>query len=87
APLFSVPEGQVALGLGIHGEPGIAAQAILPAADLARMLLEPLLAERPQGHDGRVAVVLNGLGRTKYEELFVLWHHLTGLMTDAGLTV
>ena len=87
APLFSVPEGQVALGLGIHGEPGIAAQAILPAADLARMLLKPLLAERPQGHDGRVAVVLNGLGRTKYEELFVLWHHLTGLMTDAGLTV
>lgn len=87
APLFSVPEGEVALGLGIHGEPGIAAQAILPAADLARMLLEPLLAERPQGHDGRVAVVLNGLGRTKYEELFVLWHHLTGLMTDAGLTV
>ncbi|MEQ5794588.1 dihydroxyacetone kinase family protein [Paracoccus sp. NFXS7] len=87
APLFTVPEGQVALGLGIHGEPGIAAQAILPAADLARMLLEPLLAERPKGHDGRVAVVLNGLGRTKYEELFVLWHHLTGLMTDAGLTV
>lgn len=87
APLFTVPEGQVALGLGIHGEPGIAAQAILPAADLARMLLKPLLAERPQGHDGRVAVVLNGLGRTKYEELFVLWHHLTGLMTDAGLTV
>lgn len=87
APLFTVPEGQVALGLGIHGEPGIAKQAILPAADLARMLLEPLLAERPQGHDGRVAVVLNGLGRTKYEELFVLWHHLTGLMTDAGLTV
>lgn len=87
APLFTVPEGQVALGLGIHGEPGIAAQAILPAADLARMLLDPLLAERPQGHDGRVAVVLNGLGRTKYEELFVLWHHLTGQMTDAGLTV
>lgn len=87
APLFTVPEGQVALGLGIHGEPGIAAQAIVPAADLARMLLDPLLAERPQGHDGRVAVVLNGLGRTKYEELFVLWHHLTGLMAEAGLTV
>ncbi|KIX18122.1 dihydroxyacetone kinase family protein [Paracoccus sp. 228] len=87
APLFTVPEGQVALGLGIHGEPGIAEQAVLPAADLARMLLKPLLAERPHGHDGRVAVVLNGLGRTKYEELFVLWHHLTGLMTDAGLTI
>ena len=86
APLFTVPEGQVALGLGIHGEPGIRSEALAPAADLARMLLEPLLAERPEGHDGRVAVVLNGLGRTKYEELFVLWHHLSGLMQDAGLT-
>ncbi|WP_405404284.1 dihydroxyacetone kinase family protein [Paracoccus sp. Ld10] len=87
APLFTVPEGQVALGLGIHGEPGIAAQGLVPGADLARMLLDPLLAERPDGHDGRVAVVLNGLGRTKYEELFVLWHHLSSMITDAGLTV
>ncbi|WP_265502629.1 dihydroxyacetone kinase family protein [Paracoccus beibuensis] len=87
APLFTVEDGHVALGLGIHGEPGIRTERLVPARDLARMLLSPLLAERPQGHDGRVAVVLNGLGRTKYEELFVLWHHLTGMLADAGLTV
>ncbi|TJZ91388.1 dihydroxyacetone kinase family protein [Paracoccus gahaiensis] len=86
APLFTVPAGQVALGLGIHGEPGIRTQPLVPAAELARLLLEPLLAERPAGQDGRVAVVLNGLGRTKYEELFVLWHHLTGMLKDHGLT-
>ena len=85
-PLFTVDEGHVGMGLGIHGEPGISTQAMMPAADLARTLLEPLLAERPEGHDGRVAMILNGLGRTKYEELFVLWHHLTGLLSDAGLT-
>lgn len=86
APLFTVPTGQVALGLGIHGEPGIRTQPLVPAAELARLLLDPLLAERPAGQDGRVAVVLNGLGRTKYEELFVLWHHLTGMLKDHGLT-
>lgn len=86
-PLFAVDAGQVGIGLGIHGEPGISTQAMVPAADLARILLDPLLAERPAGHDGRVAVILNGLGRTKYEELFVLWHHLSGLLTEAGLTV
>ena len=86
-PLFAVDAGQVGIGLGIHGEPGISTQAMVPAADLARILLDPLLAERPAGHDGRVAVILNGLGRTKYEELFVLWHHLTGLLAEAGLTV
>lgn len=85
-PLFTVDAGQVAMGLGIHGEPGISTRPMMSAADLARTLLEPLLAERPAGHDGRVAVILNGLGRTKYEELFVLWHHLTGMLADAGLT-
>ncbi|MFC0201106.1 dihydroxyacetone kinase family protein [Paracoccus rhizosphaerae] len=86
APLFTVEDDHVALGLGIHGEPGIRTERLVPARDLAGMLLAPLLAERPEGHEGRVAVVLNGLGRTKYEELFVLWHHLTGMLAKAGLT-
>lgn len=85
-PLFTVDPGQVAMGLGIHGEPGISTRPMMSATDLARTLLDPLLAERPAGHDGRVAVILNGLGRTKYEELFVLWHHLAGLLADAGLS-
>ncbi|SNR47128.1 dihydroxyacetone kinase family protein [Paracoccus sediminis] len=85
-PLFTVDAGRVGMGLGIHGEPGISTQAMMSAVELARTLLDPLLAERPAGHGGRVAVVLNGLGRTKYEELFVLWHHLTGMLADAGLT-
>ncbi|RMC38223.1 dihydroxyacetone kinase family protein [Paracoccus siganidrum] len=85
-PLFTVDPEHIALGLGIHGEPGIRTERMIPAAELARMLLAPLLAERPAGHDGRVAVVLNGLGRTKYEELFVLWHHLSRLLADEGLT-
>lgn len=86
APLFMVEAGKIGMGLGIHGEPGIRDEKMVPAAELARMLLDPLLVERPKGHDGRVAVVLNGLGCTKYEELFVLWHHLTGLLDAEGLT-
>lgn len=86
-PLFHVEPGQMALGLGIHGEPGISQHDLMPAADLAALLLQPLLAERPEEHSGRVAVILNGLGATKYEELFVLWHHLAGLLADAGLSV
>lgn len=87
APLFTVAPGEVALGLGIHGEPGISSQPMQTAAELARLLLQPLLAERPAGHAGKVAAVLNGLGRTKYEELYVLWHHLSALLAEAGLQV
>ncbi|WP_426231555.1 dihydroxyacetone kinase family protein [Pararhizobium sp. DWP3-4] len=85
-PLFTVPHGQMALGLGIHGEPGIKEEAIVPARDLARLLTEKLLAERPAGTT-KVGVVLNGLGATKYEELFVLWTTVSTLLKDAGLDV
>lgn len=85
-PLFTVPHGQMALGLGIHGEPGIKEEAIVPAKDLANLLTEKLLVERPAGTT-RVGVVLNGLGATKYEELFVLWTSVSTFLKDAGLDV
>ncbi|MCV9999690.1 dihydroxyacetone kinase family protein [Pararhizobium sp. YC-54] len=85
-PLFTVPHGQMALGLGIHGEPGIKEEAIIPAKDLAKLLTEKLLAERPAG-TAKVGAVLNGLGATKYEELFVLWTSVATLLKDAGLDV
>ncbi|MCD2184166.1 dihydroxyacetone kinase family protein [Rhizobium sp. GN54] len=85
-PLFTVPEGQMALGLGIHGEPGIREEAIVPASDLAKLLTDKLLAERPAG-TVRVGAVLNGLGSTKYEELFVLWTAVAARLKEAGLEV
>src|SRR5690606_9628676 len=64
-PLFTVPRGMMALGLGIHGEPGIRDTKIVPASDLATLLVETVLAERPAGAH-RAAVLLNGLGATKH---------------------
>lgn len=88
APLFTVPEGRLGLGLGIHGEPGVSEDALGTAEELARTLVTGLLADRPDGagDGGRVAVVLNGLGATKYEELYVLWGAVARLLDDAGLT-
>lgn len=85
-PLFSVPPQRMGVGLGIHGEPGISEDAILPAAALAGMLVTRLVAEKPAAASGRVAVVLNGLGCTKYEELFVLWHGIEAALKQRGLT-
>ncbi|WP_416354962.1 dihydroxyacetone kinase family protein [Aureimonas phyllosphaerae] len=87
APLFTVEKGSVAVGLGIHGEPGIRDETAMSAKALADLLVDPLLAERPAGANGRVAVLLNGLGATKYEELFVLWTHVARRLRDAGLTL
>ncbi|HEY0188304.1 MAG TPA: dihydroxyacetone kinase family protein [Cellulomonas sp.] len=86
-PLFTVPQGRMGVGMGVHGEPGIAEEDMLPSAELATMLVDRLLAERPAGHDGRVIALLNGLGGTKYEELFVLWNDIAGLLAKADLDV
>jgi dihydroxyacetone kinase len=72
-------------GLGIHGEPGITSAPWMPAKDLAAKLVETVLAERPEGVSGRAAVLLNGLGATKYEELFVLYGHANELLEAAGV--
>ncbi|MBB3564298.1 dihydroxyacetone kinase [Rhizobium sp. BK512] len=84
SPLFTVPKGQMALGLGIHGEPGISEEDIASATDLAALLVDKLLPERPAGTK-RAGVVLNGLGATKYEELFVLWTAVAARLEAAGL--
>ncbi|MGO1947446.1 MAG: dihydroxyacetone kinase family protein, partial [Brachybacterium alimentarium] len=85
--LFHVPEGAMAIGLGIHGEPGIDEVDMPSAAELAAVLVDGVLKETPELDSDRVAVVLNGLGTVKYEEMFVVWKHAAQLLADAGLTV
>lgn len=73
SPLFTVPKGKMAVGLGIHGEPGIAEENIPEAREIARRLVGDLTSELDLKQGSRVAVILNGLGSTKMEELFILW--------------
>ena len=87
-PLFSVPEGRMAVGLGIHGEPGIDETGIPTADGLAELLVSRLLDEVPDGAQvagARVVPILNGLGSLKYEEMFVVYRRIAELLRDAGL--
>uniref|UniRef100_A0A942T0D6 phosphoenolpyruvate--glycerone phosphotransferase n=1 Tax=Neobacillus citreus TaxID=2833578 RepID=A0A942T0D6_9BACI len=89
-PLFTVPEGRMAIGMGIHGERGID-EADVPTADgLAGLLVDKLLTELPDGvtvQGARVVPILNGLGSVKYEELFVVFGAVTRRLEAAGVTV
>lgn len=86
-PLFTVPTGKMGVGLGIHGEPGISEDDLPRAADLAHRLVDAVVAELPADAGRRVGAILNGLGSTKYEELFVVWRTVSGLLADRGLEV
>ena len=87
-PLFTVPEGRMAVGMGIHGEPGIDETAIPTADELAELLVGKLLTEVPDGMEvqgARVVPILNGLGSVKYEELFVVYRRVARLLAEAGV--
>ena len=84
-PLFVVEDGQMELGLGIHGEPGVRSVPWMPADELADVLVDAVLAERPDEAGPRAAVIVNGLGATKYEELFLLYRQIHDRLVQAGV--
>jgi dihydroxyacetone kinase len=93
APLFHVESGQMAVGLGIHGEPGVRDVPLGSAREVAAMLVEGILAEEPAraadgeaGYRGRAAVVVNGLGTVKHEELHVVYGHVARMLAERGIT-
>jgi len=89
-PLFAVQRGRMAVGMGIHGESGVAERDAASADELAELLVDALWRESPSGasqRGERVAVVLNGLGSVKYEELFVLYRRVAQLLHAEGVIV
>lgn len=90
-PLFTVPEGKIGFGLGIHGEPGIRELPLTTSEELSRLLTHTLLEERPenikQTKNARLGVIINGLGSVKYEELFVFWHDVEQRLSEAEVVV
>ena len=89
-PLFSVAEGTMEVGMGIHGEPGLYKMDHPSADDLADIMVEKVLSELPEGIEAsgsRAAVILSGLGRIKYEELFVLYRKVSQLLEAKNITI
>src|SRR4029450_12621958 len=80
----TVAPGQMEVGLGIHGEPGVRVAEQVPTRAIAELLVETLLGEAPPDAGSDVAVLVNGLGGTKYEELFVFYNDVAPLLKIAG---
>ncbi|AXX30034.1 dihydroxyacetone kinase family protein [Actinosynnema pretiosum subsp. pretiosum] len=84
-PLFTVPEGRMAIGMGVHGEPGTEEQDVPSADEMAAILVRKVLEHAPVAGPARAAVLLNGLGAVKYEELFVVYREVARLLAEAGI--
>jgi len=85
-PTFDLPEDQMEMGVGIHGEPGRRRVPLAGAAEIAEQLVDPILADLDfQG--GPSIVMLSGLGGTPLIELYLLYGEVAVLLEKAGVQV
>jgi len=85
-PTFDLPEDQMEIGVGIHGEPGRHRVPLAGAAEIARQLVEPILADM-DFTGAPTIVMLNGLGGTPLIELYVMYAEVSKLLEAAGVEV
>ena len=86
-PNFEIGAEEMEIGMGLHGEPGIARIPLEPADAVADRLLLPLLEELRLGRGDRVAVLVNGLGSTALLELYILHRRVRQVLEDRGIEV
>ena len=85
-PGFELPEGEMEVGIGIHGEPGTHREAVKTADEIVDVLLDRILADIDfKGHE--VAVMVNGSGGTPLMELFVLNNHVHDVLAKKGVKI
>ncbi len=85
-PTFDLPEDQMEIGIGIHGEPGRHRVPLASAKEIAEMLVEPILGDLSFG-DAPTIVMLNGMGGTPLIELYLMYGEVASILEQHGVTV
>jgi phosphoenolpyruvate---glycerone phosphotransferase subunit DhaK len=85
-PTFSLGEDEMEIGLGIHGEPGMRRAKLEPADKIVDEMVEAILADLDYS-GGDVAVLVNGLGATPYEELYILFRRVKQILDSRNIKI
>jgi dihydroxyacetone kinase-like protein len=86
-PTFDLPEGEMEMGVGIHGEPGRKRMKVRPADEIVEMLMEPIISDLPYHSGDSVLLFVNGLGGTPQIELYIVFRKAAEIAKKAGLKI
>ncbi|MBI9106714.1 MAG: dihydroxyacetone kinase subunit DhaK [Spirochaetales bacterium] len=86
-PTFDIKDGDMEFGVGIHGEPGVSREKTVGAAALAERAVGRIFEDMPVQKGSDVAVLLNGLGGTPLQELYILYNEVCKILDKAGINV
>jgi dihydroxyacetone kinase-like protein len=84
-PIFDLPDGQIELGVGIHGEPGRRREQTRTAREIVEVSLDAILSDLEPAAGARVLPFVNGLGGTPMIELYLLYGEVDRQLRAAGL--
>src|SRR6202049_3995335 len=83
--IFDLPDGEIEMGIGIHGEPGRRREQIRNAREIVAVMIEAILSDLKPADGGGVLAFLNGMGGTPEIELYLLYADVDRQLRDAGL--
>ncbi|WP_067972761.1 dihydroxyacetone kinase subunit DhaK [Nocardiopsis trehalosi] len=86
-PGFDLPEDEIEVGVGIHGEPGRRREKLRPAREIVRGMVDAVLDDRPVERGREVIVVVNGLGGTPLSELYLVYGEVAARLADRGVRI
>jgi dihydroxyacetone kinase-like protein len=86
-PTFDLPEDEMEIGIGIHGEPGRTRMALKSADEITEMLMEPILSDIPYKTGDEVLMFVNGLGGTPLIELYIIYRKAQEIAAKHGIKV
>ena len=86
-PTFDLPEDEMEIGIGIHGEPGRKRMPLKPADEIVEMLVEPVIHDLPYEPGDRVLLFVNGMGGTPLIELYIAYRKAHQVAEEHGLAV
>ncbi|WP_129674569.1 dihydroxyacetone kinase subunit DhaK [Candidatus Chloroploca sp. Khr17] len=86
-PTFDLPDDEMEIGIGIHGEPGRTRVKVGHAADIAAMLAAPILEDLPFKQGDHVLAFVNGMGGTPLIELYLMYNELHKILAGQGITI
>jgi phosphoenolpyruvate---glycerone phosphotransferase subunit DhaK len=85
APIFDLPDGQMEVGVGIHGEPGRRREPLGSAGEIAGLMVEAAAGDLAPAEGARVLAFVNGMGGTPQIELYLLYGEVERRLRNAGL--
>ena len=86
-PTFALPEDEMEVGVGIHGEPGRTRMKLKPADEIVELLMEPIISDLPYKSGDEVLMFVNGLGGTPLIELYIVYRKAAEIAKKAGLKI